>query len=147
MGFYEQYEKICESRGVPPCSKKAADLFGVTKSTISQWKIRNKAPIGDTVKVIADYFGVSTDYLLGRTDDPTNYSNPDLLAEMAGSVLDGFDGAALRESANLLSKKSRIEDLYDQLDATDRIRVEAYIEGILTGDKYRNRKKAEYQDA
>lgn len=147
MRFYDQYAKICEKQGIEPCSQRAAEMFGVTRATISTWNSRDKAPMGETVKIIADSLGVSTDYLLCRTDDPTDYSNPDLIAEVAGPVLDEFNGdvekavvfqkAVAADVKAERSKRPHILDLYDRLDRTDRIRVEAYIEGMLTGDKYK----------
>ena len=66
MGFYERYEKICVLRGLQPCSRRAAELFNVTRATISAWKRNANAPKGETVALIAEKLGVSCDYLLGR---------------------------------------------------------------------------------
>ena len=71
MNFYDRYTAICTEKGIEPCSQKAAEAFGVTRATISVWNKKNTAPKGETVKVIADALGVSCDYLLGRTEDPT----------------------------------------------------------------------------
>lgn len=146
MRFYDQYAQICYKQGIEPCSQKAADMFGVTRATISQWNSRNKAPMGETVRLIADALSVSTDYLLCRTTDPTDYSNPDLIAEVSGPVLDEFDGdvekavafqkAVAADAKAEREKRPQILDLYERLDTTDRIRVKAYMEGMLTGDKY-----------
>lgn len=152
MRFFDQYARICNERGIEPCSQRAASMFGVTRSIISQWNRKNKVPMGETVRTIADALGVSTDYLLCRTDDPTDYTNHDLIAEVAGPVLDEFNGDvekavafqnAVAEDVKKEKTYPRILDLYNKLDTTDRIRVEAYIEGILTGDKYtsENRRK------
>lgn len=148
MRFYDQYARICDERGIEPCSQKAADMFNVTRATISQWNSRDKAPKGETVKVIADVLGVSSDYLLGRTDDPTDYTNPDLIAEVAGPVLDEFNGdvekavkfqAAVAADVKVeRAKRPYILTLYEKLDSNDRMRVEAYIEGMLTADKYKS---------
>ena len=42
--------------------------LGFGKSTISSWE--TKKPASDKLEKLADYFGVSVDYLLGRTDEP-----------------------------------------------------------------------------
>lgn len=81
MRFYDQYERICNKKGIEPCSQSAAEMFNVTRATISQWNSRNKAPKGETVRIIADALEVSTDYLLGRTNDPTDYSNKNFITE------------------------------------------------------------------
>ena len=46
------------------------DLIGVGKSTIAAYESGDKKPKTDRLKQIADLFEVSTDYLLGNTDDP-----------------------------------------------------------------------------
>lgn len=146
MKFYDNYALACYKQGIEPCSQRAAEMFGVTKAAISQWNSRDKAPMGETVRIIADALGVSTDYLLCRTEDPTDYSNPDLIAEIAGPVLSEFNGdvekavafqrAVAADAKAEREKAPRILTLYERLDDMDRIRVEAYIEGMLTGEKY-----------
>lgn len=44
--------------------------IGLNKNSFVDWEKRGTVPGGDAVIKIADYFHVSTDYLLGRTDDP-----------------------------------------------------------------------------
>ncbi len=43
-----------------------AEKLSVTKQTISNWENNNIQPSVDMLIKIADLFGVSTDYLLGR---------------------------------------------------------------------------------
>lgn len=150
MGFYDNYAAICEKLELEPCSQKAADLIGVTRSTISAWNTKGTYPKGDTVAHIADALHVSADYLVGRTDDPTDYSDPALVARLSAPVLSSFDGDAKKAAAfqkavaadALKDKRPRIVELHERLDELDRVRVEAYIEGILTGDKYQKRQAA-----
>lgn len=42
----------------------------VTKVSISGYENGNRSPDTDTLQKIADFFDVSTDYLLGRSDNP-----------------------------------------------------------------------------
>lgn len=151
MNFYDRYTAICTEKGIEPCSQKAAEAFGVTRATISVWNKKNTAPKGETVKVIADAPGVSCDYLLGRTEDPTDYSNPELAAEMSGPVLDYFDGDVKKAvdfhkavDADVQKEKSQIPEIlkmYNQLDSSDRIKVEGIIQGLLLQDKYQTKQK------
>lgn len=48
----------------------AKDL-NTTRATISNFENEQRKPSLDMVIKIADYFQVSIDYLVGRTDDPT----------------------------------------------------------------------------
>lgn len=69
MSFYERYVFLCRQKGIDPCSQATADMLGVTKGTISAWKRNDNAPNGGTVSAIADAFGVTADYLLGRSEE------------------------------------------------------------------------------
>ncbi|MBQ8763920.1 MAG: helix-turn-helix transcriptional regulator [Clostridia bacterium] len=47
-----------------------AEKLSVTKQTISNWENNNIQPSIDMLVKIADLFGVTTDYLLGRDTAP-----------------------------------------------------------------------------
>ena len=47
------------------------DALGVSRQAVSKWEGDNGIPELDTLIAMSRLFGVSTDYLLGRTDDPT----------------------------------------------------------------------------
>ena len=44
--------------------------LGSTRATIGNYENSNKKPSLEMLIKIADYFNVSIDYLIGRTDDP-----------------------------------------------------------------------------
>ena len=44
---------------------------GLNNSALTKWKKGTSQPSADALKKIADYFEVSVDYLLGRTNDTT----------------------------------------------------------------------------
>lgn len=48
--------------------KELADNFGFNRSTISDWETRGREPSYDLLIDVANFFDVSLDYLLGRTD-------------------------------------------------------------------------------
>lgn len=45
-----------------------AEKVHIHKSSISQWLLKNYIPEIENLEILADYFGVTLDYLLGRTD-------------------------------------------------------------------------------
>ena len=53
-----------------------AKATGIGTSPISQWKKGLQKPSTDAVIKIADFFGTSTDYLLGRTDNKEPVNTP-----------------------------------------------------------------------
>lgn len=62
--FYDLFAGLCEKRGIKP--SKAAEECGINKSNVSNWKNNGYVPRGEALNKIADYFGVSVDYLLGN---------------------------------------------------------------------------------
>lgn len=45
----------------------------LSESLISNWKSGRQLPNYSSIKILSDYFNVSSDYLLERTDDPKTY--------------------------------------------------------------------------
>lgn len=67
-GLYERIRKLCEERGIT--ISKLESECGFSNSTIKKWQSIS-TPGVDKVIAVAKYFGVSTDYILGRTEIPT----------------------------------------------------------------------------
>lgn len=65
--FYQRILKLCAERGVKITNVIAK--MGMGSGNLSKWKAGG-IPRGESLSKLADYFQVSTDYLLGRTDDP-----------------------------------------------------------------------------
>ena len=64
--FKEVFVKLLQERNIS-AYKLSADI-GFPQSTISYWKNGKKTPSAENLIIIADYFDVSVDYLLGRID-------------------------------------------------------------------------------
>ncbi len=45
-----------------------SELIGLEKSTLAKFERGERLPRADTLRMIADYYEVSVDYILGRTD-------------------------------------------------------------------------------
>ncbi|MCM1044037.1 MAG: helix-turn-helix domain-containing protein [Candidatus Gastranaerophilales bacterium] len=68
MAFAETLTLLRENRGV--LQKDLADLLGLSVGTISNYEKGIHEPNMSTLSRIADFYGVSTDYLLGQTSNP-----------------------------------------------------------------------------
>lgn len=66
--FGERLKRIRTERGLR--QEDIGQIVQVGKSTVSQWEAGIHEPSLATIGKIADFFGVTTDYLLGRSDDP-----------------------------------------------------------------------------
>ena len=72
MGFPERFSELLETRGIT--AYKLSKETGFSQALISQWKNGKQVPSADRLMIIADYLGVSMDYLMCRTDRPASTS-------------------------------------------------------------------------
>ena len=70
----ERIKLLREQRGL--LQKTVASDLSIGNTTLSNYEKNISSPNPEMLVTLADYFGTSTDYLLGRTDDPSpdNYS-------------------------------------------------------------------------
>lgn len=64
--FFDRYCELCADKGLSPT--KAAVNMGISRSAVSAWKKGDRTPQGESLAKIADYFDVTVDYLLEKTD-------------------------------------------------------------------------------
>ncbi len=69
--------------------KQVAEEIGLSENAFYKWK--NQSPKAETLQKVADYFGVTTDYLLGRTDTPQfSAKNERDVQKMLSEMKDGL---------------------------------------------------------
>ena len=95
---FERIKELAKARGVTLGALE--EKLGLSRNSI--YTIKNKKPSAERLQLIADYFNVSTDYLLGRTDNPriasdevADYTTEDL-RKMARNAKT-FDGKPLTD--------------------------------------------------
>lgn len=66
--MYEIFERLLKQKGVTPY--RVYKDTGVSQSTLSDWKRGRSTPKAEILSKIAEYFGVSVDYLLGKQEKP-----------------------------------------------------------------------------
>lgn len=96
---FEIVKELCRRQGIS--LNTLEERIGFSRNSLYSWK--NSEPKPKKLNDVADYFNVSTDYLLGRTDNPSiakddtiaGYTSDDLrkMAENAKT----FDGKPLTE--------------------------------------------------
>lgn len=59
--MYEIFEKLLQEKGIT--SYKVAKATGISQTTFSDWKRGRSTPKTDNMQKIADYLGVTLDYL------------------------------------------------------------------------------------
>lgn len=64
--FSERLKRLRTEKGIT--QKELADRLHISRSTIAGYESLGKEPDGEKLCALADFFGVSVDYLLGGTD-------------------------------------------------------------------------------
>jgi hypothetical protein len=94
---FEKIKELADKQGIS--LNTLEENLGFSRNTI--YNMKKSTPNVERVSKIADYFNVSTDYLLGRTENPNIAKNGDASAPLdlrdiaAQSML--FDGKPLTE--------------------------------------------------
>lgn len=81
--MYEVYAKLRDDKGLS--DYKVAQDLGFSRSTLSQWKAGTHQPKADKLQKLADYFGVSLDYLM-TGESPTGYYYNEDAMEIAQEI-------------------------------------------------------------
>lgn len=71
--FKNKLIELLEERNIT--AYKLAKDTGISQGLMGEYKNGIKNPTGKNLTKIAEYFNVSTDYLLGKTDDPSPASD------------------------------------------------------------------------
>lgn len=95
MSMFDRIKLLAEKQG-----KSINDVEKDLKySTNTLYRLKKNRPGSEKLQEIADYFHVSTDYLLGRTDNPNGYADTPLqltVEEALASVMSS-DGKPLTD--------------------------------------------------
>lgn len=91
--MYEIFEQLLQKYGVT--AYKVSKETGITQSTLSDWKRGRSTPKTENMKKIADYFGVSVEYLMTGKDE----------AKEKASELTARDERDIKKDLDSLRKK------------------------------------------
>lgn len=95
MTPFDRVKLLCQKRGLSIVDLE--EKLGFSRNSLYSWKKNN--PSIEKLEKVADYFRVSTDFLLGREDMTTNKGLPtDLdLDEILDNTM-SFDGQPMTDS-------------------------------------------------
>lgn len=110
--FYDIYKELCAKNDLTPSG--AAAKIGFNRASVTVWKNTGKAPKQDLLLKIADYFGVTTDYLLTGAEK-----------EKAADPKAGGDDESLED----------IIPGYDSLTEENKDRVQDYVAVLLAAQQ------------
>lgn len=66
MDFAKRLKELRAEKGI--YQKDLAEILHVAPSAVSAWEIGRNEPCNEMLIKISDFFGVTLDYLLGKTD-------------------------------------------------------------------------------
>lgn len=66
--FASRFKELREKKKLT--QEELGKILNVSRSSIALWESGRRTPGFDTAQKLADFFAVSLDYLLGRTDNP-----------------------------------------------------------------------------
>lgn len=109
--------------------KELAAKLEISRSTLGSWESGNRIPELGTAQKLADFFNVSVDYLLGRTDNKTKMSS---------------ESPEPKKPKDLLKFLDESEVMFDgdtyKLNEEDKKKIKAALELAFWDAKEQNRK-------
>lgn len=119
MTFHDRVNALCAERGMS-ITKLASEL-GFSSSTPNNWRDMAGLPRAKTVKAVADYFGVSVDYLKGddaAVNVETVQDNHGIIGHTHApvTIVNGNERKLSEQEMELLS-------IFEQLSVMDRARL------------------------
>lgn len=121
--MYEIFERLCAERGVT--AYRVCKETGLKTGSISNWKSGKYQLKQDKLQKIAEYFGVSVDYLMGRGD--------------------GSSGSAEAAApAELTEDEAELLRLFRKLNASGKKKALEWFEDLAALEKYTSKRDASY---
>lgn len=118
MDFYDRVKQLCRAKGVS-MARMAKDIE-ISNGTVANWKAAKTMPQGPILRKLADYFNVSTDYLMtGEEPTYTAIRSSDEEVEIFEAI-NALKDTELRRLVLRLSKASQeeIRKVHGFLDLT-----------------------------
>lgn len=113
--MYDIFVKLLQNHGIT--SYKVAKETGISQTTFSNWKSGRSTPKADALQKIADYFGVTVDYLMNgeeKVRGETYYLDDDA-REIAQFMFENPEYKVLFDASRRV-KKSDIEFVKEMID-------------------------------
>ncbi|MCE2304064.1 helix-turn-helix domain-containing protein [Streptococcus thermophilus] len=93
---FERIKELAKKQGLS--INLLEEKLGYSRNTI--YNLKNSKPSTERISEIADFFNVSTDYLLGRTDNPTIATDDQTSSDDIDEIIENammFDGKPLTD--------------------------------------------------
>lgn len=102
MALKERLKALRKDKGIS--QQQVADQLGITRQAYNNYEAGKRKPDTDMLLALSAFFKVSTDYILGKSDDPdsgTSYETP-LILKSQQALLDIMEGLSDEKKERLL---------------------------------------------
>lgn len=126
--MYDKFVEILQKKGLTVY--RVSKETGISQTTFSNWKSGRSNPKSDTMKKIADYLGVTVDYLMNEnelsekediTDNGIYYLN-DEARDMANFLFENPDYKVLFDASRKVKKEDIefVKQMIDRMSGRDK---------------------------
>lgn len=102
MEFKDRLKELRKRKGLSQVT--LAEKLGLSKSTIGAYETGDISPSLEALNLIADFFNVDINYLLGKEDGSTYYLDPEA-AELANEIANRSELKVLFDATRDISRE------------------------------------------
>lgn len=111
--FYDRFIELCRIKDIKPTPLVVG--MGLSSSNVSQWK-KGSTPRAEVVAKLADYFGVSVEYMMGATDE----KKPDTVSDAEFRHKEIIDKLDMLNPENRAIALAQLDFLLDRQEKQDK---------------------------
>jgi transcriptional regulator with XRE-family HTH domain len=108
--FWENLVNLCNKNNTTPTA--VVNTLGIAGGSVTKWR-KGAVPRDTTLKRIADYFGVSTEYLLSDNEDKPSIPGSSQIKKPPQDI--PTEDELFEEIKKLLNDQPMSKQLYDEL--------------------------------
>lgn len=127
MGW-DTFDRLCKTKGVT--AYQVAKSTGVTTSTLSSWKKGRYAPKDEKLQKLADYFGVTVQYLRSGDD----VERDERMEKIAKGI---HEHLANREALGITNEEWDLLEAYRMLNDEGKKKSQDYVIDMTWNEKYK----------
>ena len=129
--YYDKFEYLCNSKGVKPIDVSKAT--GISTATLSSWKKGRYTPKQDKLQKIADFFGVTVDFIMSETEQERR----ERYARIAEQI---HENMKHREALNITNEEWELLSAFRELNQDGRAKALTDVIDMTWLEKYRKDK-------
>lgn len=127
--FTDNLDRLLKKNGIT--KKKMQQDLHLSANAIQAWKQRGNIPRQHYLRAIADYFGVTVEYLT-TPHDPDEYDKDKALVDR---IVQQVKAEIKNPTADISSERQKIIDMVSGLDEERLKEVKSYLEYLASKDK------------